>query len=312
LDLSRIEAGKLSLSLESVSIASAIDQAIDLVGPVAQERGVSLLREAEDCRDLYVKADRQRLVQVLLNLLTNAAKYNRPEGRITVRCSSANPEFHRVEVSDTGRGVDPKAADRLFLPFERGSYAEEGTGLGLALSRRLMELMDGKIRLVETSSAGSTFAVDIPISNDPRSAVEEAENMADKGTDAAEGLLRVVSIEDNLSNVQLLERVFATIGNVELLPAMQASVGLQLIRDHRPDLVLLDLHLPDAHGFEVIKKLKADPNTSSIPVIVLSADATPNQIRRLLEAGAKAYLTKPIDLHTFIAEVNEVRGKTKR
>jgi len=307
LDLARIEAGKLTLSVEAVAAASAIGQAIDLVRPIVDERGLALTLGSEPCKHLYVKADRQRLVQVLLNLLTNAAKYNRPGGRIEVRCLELGDGRHRIEVADTGRGLDAKAVEKLFMPFERGNQPEEGTGLGLALSRRLTELMGGKLSLVGTSEAGSTFAIDLPLSKAPGAKKPTAGQPRKEKAPSAEVSLRIVYIEDNLSNVQLMERVFSTASGIELLPAMQASVGLQLVEDHLPDLVLLDLHLPDMPGIEVLKKLRANPKTSRVPVVVLSADATDNQIKRLMEAGARSYLTKPIDLDALFAEVNEIR-----
>jgi len=307
LDLARIEAGKLTLSVEAVAVVGAIDQAVDLVRPIAGERGITLVTEPETCEGLYVKADRQRLVQVLLNLLTNAAKYNRPGGRIEVRCSEIGSARYRIEVADTGKGLDGRAVEKLFMPFERGDHTEEGTGLGLALSRRLMELMNGELSLVGTSDAGSTFAIDLPGSDEPIAKGEKPRQAAKRAAILPEGTVRIVCIEDNLSNVQLMERIFSTMGGIEFLPAMQASIGLQLIEDHLPDLVLLDLHLPDAQGIDVLKRLRANPKTSAIPVVVLSADATDNQIKRLMEAGAKSYLTKPIDLDALFAEVHEIR-----
>ena len=312
LDLARIEAGKLTVSLEPIEIGGIVDHAIDLVRPIAEERGIQIVVADSVGENIYVKADRQRLVQVLLNLLTNAAKYNRPNGSISVHCSKGAQDMTRIEVCDTGMGIDEQRLGSLFKPFERlGDHAVEGTGLGLALSRSLVELMGGTLSLISTSKNGSTFAIELPSAV----AVElpnvtDAQKVAD--LKLAVDNFRVVYIEDNLSNVKLLENVFEEIGGIELLPAMQASVGSRLIEDHEPDLVLLDLHLPDKPGAEVLRELRSNPNTASIPVVVLSADATENQIKRLLQAGADAYLTKPIDLPTLFAKIEELRLTSRK
>lgn len=308
LDLARIEAGKLTLSIEVVSVAGAIAQAVDLVRPILDERNIELSIESEHCDQLHVRADRQRLVQVLLNLLSNAAKYNRPAGRIEVRCSQVGAGAHRIQVTDTGEGLDAQAVEQLFKPFERGVHAEEGTGLGLALSRRLMELMGGELSLVSTGIVGSSFAVDLQAPEVPTAEKSAKRATREKRVTLAPGKLRIVYIEDNLSNILLMEKVLSGVRGIELLTAKRASEGLQLVEDQMPDLVLLDLHLPDARGTDVLRKLRANPKTGSIPVVVLSADASDNQIKRLLEAGAKTYLTKPIDLDLLFAELNDARS----
>ncbi|HEY3782943.1 MAG TPA: PAS domain S-box protein [Fimbriimonadaceae bacterium] len=313
LDLARIEAGKLTISLEPVQVSTTITHAVDLVRPVADERGVKITVSSSLSAGIHVTADRQRLVQVLLNLLTNAAKYNRPEGQITVTCSEGSRGTHRIEVSDTGTGIDEERRGWLFKPFERlGKEAGEGTGLGLALSKSLVEVMGGNLTLTDSSRNGSTFAIELPGAVAPKAnpADIDAENRRD--LHHLDDVLRVVYIEDNLANVRLMEKVFEDVGGIDLMPAMQASVGLQLVEDHIPDLILLDLHLPDKPGIDVLRELQSNPKTGDIPVIVLSADATENQIQRLLKAGAKAYLTKPVDLPALFAELEEVRSARKK
>lgn len=313
LDLARIEAGKLTVSLEPVQVSSTISHAVDLVRPVADERGITIEIGSKLCEGVHVTADRQRLVQVLLNLLTNASKYNRPHGRVVVSCCEGADGSRRIDVSDTGMGIDEERREWLFKPFERlGKEAGEGTGLGLALSRSLVELMGGTLTLTESSGSGSTFSIELP-----KAAAPEA-NPADLNREDRQALqpvadaLRIVYIEDNVSNVHLLERVFEDVGGIELIPAMQASVGIRLVEDHLPDLVLLDLHLPDKPGAEVLRELRSNPQTANIPVVVLSADATENQIHRLLQAGAKAYLTKPIDLPSLFAQLQDVRSERQK
>ncbi len=313
LDLARIEAGKLTCSLEPVAVRGVINQAIELVRPTAQCLGVSIDVAMRDDNDVHVTADRQRLVQVLINVISNAAKYNRRGGSIEIRCLQLDGNRHRIEVKDTGPGIDEEGVTRLFVPFERlGNQQAEGTGLGLALSRRLMDLMDGELFLLNTSEEGSTFAIDLHMAIAPSVEVAMIEAQALPVPSDVERLLRLVYIEDNLSNLQLLERVFEKFGGIEFIPAMLASTGLQLVQDDLPDLVLLDLHLPDAHGFDVLAKLKANARTADIPVIVLSADATESQVSRLLAAGAISYLTKPIDLPLLFAELEKLKSSLRR
>jgi len=309
LDLARIEAGKITFSLEPVALRGVITQAVELVLPTAQSLGIAISVATPLDDELHVLADRQRLVQVLINVITNAAKYNRRDGRIEIRCVPLEGERHRIEVQDTGSGIDEQALQRLFVPFERlGNQQAEGTGLGLALSRRLMELMDGELSLLATTNAGSTFAVDLHEAVAPAISTLAIESKPLSTAGKTDTLLRIVYIEDNLSNLQLLERVFEKVGGIEFIPAMLASTGFQLVVDHLPDLVLLDLHLPDAHGIDVLAKLKANKKTADIPVIVLSADATESEIRRLLDAGAMSYLTKPIDLPILFAELEKLKS----
>jgi CheY-like chemotaxis protein len=258
--------------------------------------------------DLHVHADQQRLVQVLLNLLANATNYNRPNGSVVVRFHN---DAGRVEimVEDTGHGIHETPEHRLFQPFERlGESTVDGTGLGLALSRKLMRLMGGELSLIETGENGSVFAVSIASESAPIYTALRVEEGASLLSTCQERVLKIVYIDDNFPNLHLLERVFANFGGIEMIPAMQASIGLQLIFEHLPDLVLLDLHLPDSTGLEVLQQIRANPETRDTPVIVVSADATPNQIKALLQAGANSYLTKPIDLERLFVEVSSVKS----
>lgn len=267
---------------------------------------MTLVPGSED--EIFVKADRQRLIQVLLNILTNASRYNRPGGKIEVNCSIADNGTVRIAVKDTGFGIKESVGHKLFQPFERlGETTVDGTGLGLALSRRLMRLMNGELSLEQTSESGSTFTVEVGHAQRPAPIrlEKECESTLASGAD---NRIRVVYIDDNFSNVHLLERVFEKVGGVEFLSAMQASIGIQLIEEHMPDLVLLDLHLPDMSGLEALRILRSNPATAQIPVIMVSADATDGQIRTLLEAGAKAYLTKPIDIGTLFSQVTAARA----
>ena len=298
LDISRIEANNLSMSVEAVHCSEVATEAAELVFPMAKERSIDLVVDDDCDPELYVMADRQRLKQVLLNLLSNAVKYNREEGRVTLRWEERDDTV-RVCVSDTGSGIPPDKMDRLFNAFDRlgaETSSVEGTGLGLSLSKHLVELMEGSID-VNSSSAGSTFTVVLPTAALHPSMHEDPIDLTEIETTPSGGL--VLYIEDNLANSNLVERILARRGGIELLSAMQGSMGIQLARDHRPDLILLDLHLPDRPGTEILAALKDDPETASIPVVVVSADATPGQQQRMIEAGAADYMTKPFDLKHF-------------
>ena len=298
LDISRIEANSLALSVEAVHCSEVATEAAELIIPMARERRITLTIEETSDPELYVNADRQRLKQVLLNLLSNAVKYNREAGEVSLRWSHVGEKVG-IAVSDSGPGIPSDKMDRLFNAFDRlgaETSTVEGTGLGLSLSKYLVELMDGTID-VESSNEGTTFTVVLPTAILRPQFDDHPIDLSDVRSATATGV--VLYIEDNLANSSLVERLLARGGGVELLVAMQGSMGLQLARDHRPDLILLDLHLPDRPGTEVLAALKEDPETASIPVVVISADATPGQGRRLIEAGASDYMTKPFDLEHF-------------
>lgn len=323
LDIARIEAGRLALSPEPVSVREVVQDVFDLIQPLADEAGIQLKNRIQATYDHYVWADRQRLKQVLLNLLSNAVKYNRPSGSVSLSCElmtlqAPSPEkYLRVSVTDTGYGIVAEDVPRLFAPFERLNAANstiEGVGLGLALCQRLMEIMGGNIGVESTPGEGSTFWIELPCS---KNIVDEYANSATykNGTMATmhqnppqnELQHRILYIEDNLPNLRLIERILAHHPGVELISAMQGSLGLDLAREHTPDLILLDQHLPDIDGDEVLRRLKLNPETRDIPVVVISADATPGQIERLLALGAKYYLTKPLDVKHFISVLDSLQ-----
>jgi CheY-like chemotaxis protein/nitrogen-specific signal transduction histidine kinase len=307
LDIARIEAGRLSLSLEPVHVKVVLDEARSLIRPLAAERNVQLQVDVPEASDLYVLADRQRLKQVLLNLLSNAVKYGHEGGTITLALEEAPANRLRFKVSDTGLGIPPEKVERLFTPFERLGVEEsgiEGTGLGLALSKGLMEAMGGTMGVESAVGRGTTFWIELAKAESP-----EAESVRIAEGAPATAVLRkgatVLYVEDNLSNVKLIERVLARRPSVKLLPAMQGRLALDLAREHRPDLILLDLHLPDIPGDEVLRRLQEDPRTQQIPVVVISADASEGRIKRLLTAGAREYLTKPIDVRELLRVLDE-------
>jgi len=301
LDISRIEAGHMQFSLEPVSVTDAVDEAIGLVLPLTTERKIKIERTDLIDSSPIVLADRQRLKQVLLNLLANAVKYNRDAGRVIVDLTPQPNEHFRISIIDEGPGIPPEKRSRLFSPFERlGAEAGlcEGTGLGLALSKRLVEAMAGTIG-ESAPASGSCFWIEFPQTKDVRRehGTERELTALLAGLNGQSKTL--LYIEDNVSNLTLIEHLLSEYPPIKLISAMQGSLGLELAVRHQPDLILLDVHLPDLSGAEVLARLKANPRTSAIPVVVLSADATKSQIDRLMAGGANDYLTKPLEVDRF-------------
>jgi PAS domain S-box-containing protein len=312
LDIARIESGRLDLTLLPVPVTTVVADALDLARPLAEDRHITLVADlAAIAATTHVRADRQRLMQVLLNLLSNGVKYNDPEGRVVV---SATMEGDAVAlaVSDTGPGIDPHDAERVFRPFDRLGAERtdvQGTGVGLTLSKHLVEQMGGTIALASEPGRGATFTVTLPLAEPevPPPVRRRQPGGAWQGT----GVLRVLHIEDNLANLELVDQVLTRAGTVDLRAAMFGGLGLELAREEPPDLVLLDLHLPDIPGTEVLDRLRADPATATVPVVVVSADATPEQVRGLQDRGVLAYLTKPIDVQELLGVVEQV-GRQSR
>ncbi|MEY2512262.1 MAG: hypothetical protein QOE26_3025, partial [Verrucomicrobiota bacterium] len=314
LDISRIEAGHLQLSVEPVAVEGVLEEALDLMRPLAADRAMQIVVDARLSEDLFVLADRQRLKQVLLNLLTNAVKYTPIRGRIAVSVLHPSPTTTRIVVTDTGAGIATEKLARLFTPFDRLDVEQsgvEGTGLGLALCQRLMHAMAGEIGVESAPGKGSAFWIELPAVDSPLKALPRNRKQAvDDGSMAAAG--KILYIEDNLSNLTLVEEMLGEQPGIELLTAMRGGLGLDLARRHCPDLILLDLHLPDLRGHEVLARLRQDEITRDIPVVVISADATARQIQRLMAAGARTYLTKPLDIGEFFRVIDEVMRSRSR
>jgi PAS domain S-box-containing protein len=308
LDIARIEAGQLPLSPEPVCVGDAVQRVLDLARPLATAAGIELDVAGAGLYPEHVWADNQRLQQVLLNLVSNGIKYNGAGGRLTVACEAAADRRLRLSVADRGPGIAPELQARLFQPFDRlGAERRgvEGTGLGLVLSKRLVEAMGGTIGVRSTPGEGSTFWVELVQAENPvdRHELTEPTTVLARSTAARNGT--VLYVEDNLSNLRLVERTLALRPAVKLIPAMQGRLGLALARQHRPDLILLDLHLPDISGEQVLGEVQGDPALGQTPVIILSADATPGQVQRLHAAGVRGYLTKPLDVRQLLALLDE-------
>ncbi len=318
LDISRLELGHGTLTPDAVDPRGAIAASISLLRSLAAPRRVTVELEDSPAAGRAVLVNRQRLNQVLLNLLSNAVKYNRPGGRVTVSCRVMPAARLRISVADTGSGIAPEDLARLYVPFDRlGAERTDvpGTGLGLALCKNLVEAQGGEIGVESTVGEGSTFWIQVPLAP-PAPPTKAATATAEpephlppplpSRRTARRRTRTILYVEDNASNLRLIERLLQRHPGVRLLTATLGREGLELARRRRPDLILLDLHLPDLSGREVIGMLRGDPDTRAIPVVVVSADALPTSIEELRAAGARHYLTKPVDVHRLMELLTEL------
>lgn len=372
LDISRIEAGRLSLTTETIQLQSIIEEIMDSIKPLVLEKNITMVLENSPSNQLFVLSDKKALKQVLINLLNNAVKYNREGGFITVstsvtRKNDAGVIFARVSISDTGLGIESESISKLFTPFERiGAEITqtEGTGLGLAVVKKLMTAMDGQVGVDSTVGIGSTFWIDLPVNdNQKRRQTKKEENKdlteaiistekevviqnndkakhaserdtanedlsvhkAEKVNGAAElndsineiaplisdnkdnkKLKTILYIEDNAANVELVEQILKSQRReIQLISNENGKLATSLALEHTPDLILLDLNLPDIHGSEVLQLLQENAETKDIPVIVISSDVMPHRVEQLLSSSAKKYLTKPLEVLNFLSVINE-------
>jgi signal transduction histidine kinase/ActR/RegA family two-component response regulator len=308
LDLALIESGRLSMSKEPVSLAEAMLECRAMVEPQARQRGIGMTfpRFETPC---YVVADRTRVKQVMINLLYNAIKYNRPQGSLSVDCRPAGLDAIRISVRDTGVGLTPHQLSQLFQPFNRlgqESGAEQGTGIGLVMTKRLVELMGGQLGAESTPGEGSVFWVELDLAAAPRVALSDTEPSATPAPPPDGRPQRtLLYVEDNPANLELVEQLIARRPDLRLLSAADARLGIEYARACLPEVILMDINLPGLGGLEAMKILRADPVTAHIPVIALSANAVPRDIERGLEAGFFGYITKPIVVGRFMDALDE-------
>jgi signal transduction histidine kinase/ActR/RegA family two-component response regulator len=301
LDLAKVESGAVTLSMEPVGIDEVLAECQAMIAPLAAGRGIRVLFPGPSA--CMVQADRTRLKQVLLNLLSNAVKYNREGGAVVLACAPGGPGRIRLAVQDTGLGLSPDQLDGLFQPFNRlgqENGTQEGTGIGLVVTRRLVELMGGEITVTSSPGVGSVFAIELDAAAPAALALPEfVPPRAPPGGDGKDAPHLVLYVEDNPANLRLVEEIVRMRADLRLLSAPDAHLGIELARAHRPAIVLMDLNLPGMSGTEALRVLHDDPATAAIPVIALTANAMPRDVERGLAAGFFRYLTKPIDIAMF-------------
>ncbi|HEX6099854.1 MAG TPA: ATP-binding protein [Thermoanaerobaculia bacterium] len=309
LDLATIESGKLTMSVEPVPLNELLLECHSMIEPLAQRRGIRM--SVPHCDAPYcVNADRTRIKQVLINLLSNAIKYNRPGGSVAVHCTANASGRVRITVTDTGAGLPAEKLAQLFQPFNRLGQevnGEEGTGIGLVVSKRLVELMDGTIGVESTIGTGSAFWVELlPTAPLALPAAAGGETAAPESAAAAPaGVRTILYVEDNTANLQLVERLIGRRNDLRMLSAVDGNRGVELARTSLPDVILMDINLPGISGIEALKILRNDQATAHIPVVALSANAMASDIAKGKDAGFFRYLTKPIKVSDFMHALNE-------
>lgn len=311
LDLSQIETGRLAMSIEPTDVDVVIREALDITRPLAIQANIAL-EWSESQEQICVHADKGRLRQVLVNLIANAIKYNKLGGSVNIKVTPKET-CADIEVADTGHGISEAHMKELFIPFNRLDAASshiEGTGLGLALSKTLIESMHGTISVESKIGSGTKFTVEVLVASNELSSFDELE-----ATTAAkqfqELTASVLYVEDNPSNVDLMRATCALWPGVSLVVRTNGASGIQAINELLPDLVLLDLHLPDMSGIDVLKQIKADEKTNSIPVVVLTANAIPDAIKETMRSGASAYITKPFDIDQLFEAIKELTDQSR-
>jgi CheY-like chemotaxis protein len=304
----------MTTSPEPIQVGGLLRDALTLAGPQAAERDLRIETDLEACRDAYVMADPHRLRQVVLNLLSNGIKYNRPGGEVRLSAEATGDRLLRIHVTDTGAGLTKEQLRRLFLPFDRLGAEEtsiEGAGLGLVVSQRLIELMGGNLSAQSEPGVGSTFTIELGLTEARRvTADERAPQVRSNGDGSLTGCT-VLYIEDNLANLDLVRELLGASG-ARVMTARDGRSGFSLARQQHPDLILLDLNLPDLGGEQVLSALRGDAGLRDIPVIAITADASRATMRETHDRGAAAYMTKPFDIDSLVGSVEQALGRHHR
>jgi len=303
LDLSKIESGNIDLSLEPVFMKEVCEECCNLVKPMADKKSISI--SSVNCGDVHVRADRIRLKQVLLNLLSNAVKYNREGGSITITKQDGRQGYLRLAVIDTGKGIAAARMEELFQPFNRLDEefsTIEGTGIGLSITRRLIEMMGGMIGAESEAGVGSTFWIELPETDGHRIILNNSSEI-DENHDMP-GQHTVLYVEDNPVNLKLVSQIMGRRPNVKLLTAHTPELGFDMAKARSPDLILLDINMPGMDGYKLLKRMRAEAGLSQTPVVAVTANAMPRDIERGLQAGFNAYMTKPLDIDVFLKTID--------
>lgn len=320
LDLAKVESRQVPMSEEPVSLSEVMLECWTMIDPQAQQRGVNLTLPNSDI-SYFVTADRTRLKQVLINLLSNAIKYNRENGTVEVECTKSTENRIRISIKDSGAGLSAEQIAQLFQPFNRlGQEAggEEGTGIGLVVAKRLVELMGGVIGVDSTAGVGSVFWFELNAVSEPQSAKDDPATSAvppQPHTPRATRQHTLLHVEDNPANMTLVEQIIARHPDITLLAAISGNSGIKIARTSLPEVILMDINLPDITGYEALSILRTDPATAHIPIIAISANAMPVDITRGMKAGFFRYITKPLKVDDFMEALDralEFAGKNAK
>lgn len=308
LDLSRIEAGHLELEIQNHKLRPMLEECIALITPLGDKNNISINNQLDPDQEEVIRVDYTRFKQIILNLLSNAIKYNRKNGSVTIRAENLPHQRLRISVTDTGKGLDEKQLGQLFKAFERidAEHSDiEGTGIGLVITRQLIELMDGEIGVESTPGVGTTFWIIVrEAENTPEKVLQQIskQNQDNKNIPQHERKT-ILYIEDNYANISLVENIIATTPYI-LISAADGDAGLTLARSIKPDLILLDINLPKLNGYQFMQALQADPAIKDIPVVALSANAMKHDLEKGEKAGFQKYLAKPVDVQELLDSIN--------
>ncbi|MFK5914189.1 MAG: ATP-binding protein [Woeseiaceae bacterium] len=309
LDLSKVESGHIDLSLEPVEVCPFINDCINLVRTLALKRAIQISHSG--LKGIAVRADRTRLMQVLLNFLSNAIKYNREGGTVKIEAQTEGTDRLRILVTDTGKGIPACRLAELFQPFNRldeETGGIEGTGIGLTITRHIIEFMGGSIGVKSEVGVGSTFWLELPVESMPELPLEQNEAISNSSTTSAETDTvqhTVLYIEDNPSNIKLVARLLGQLKHIHLLTAHTPELGIELAMTRQPELILLDINMPGMDGYKVLEILKAEASLNDIPVIALTAKTMTSDIKRGAAVGFHDYLTKPINVVNFFEVIEK-------
>ncbi len=304
LDLSKIEAGQIEITHEPADLVPIVKNVIAFSKPLADQNDVTLEFQEGPDKNVIVEVDKLRFMEIVINLISNAIKYNKPQGSVTISFEKQKGDKIRLGIRDTGHGIPDDKKDLLFKPFERfDAEAEmiEGTGIGLTISKHFIEMLEGTIGFESKFGEGSFFYVDLPLSKKTILPVP-AEKPLDSFTDPSvhgNGKRKVLYIEDIQANIELMGQIISYRSNIELISASNALDGIEMAQSENPDLILMDIHMPGMDGLTAFKKLQTIKKTQTIPVIALTADAMDSDIKKGLELGFADYITKPIEVARF-------------
>jgi len=305
LDITRIESGVITVNIQPTSISETIERAVDLVRPLARERNVTIHIDGGPC-DLFALVDPDRLAQVLINLLTNSVKYNHDQGHVYVECQEENPVSVRVIVRDTGIGIPPDKAERLFTAFDRLDLEKDstipGTGLGLTVSKALIEAMHGSIGVNATETGGTVFWIDLPATSQPPDAHKDCfgDDCEAPSVPTLPADCRIVLIEAHDNSRDFVERVFQRRNSVKMTHAASLAQAREILKGQSPDLIIMELNFPDGRGEDLIREIKSDPGNSAVPIVITTVDPSAQRKADVAALGVADYFIKPIKINQFL------------